>query len=256
MFETLFSRTAPAASTDLPIERVRYALQMRPLTVQAVEQLTPHIRRLRLHGPSLADFESRGFDDHVKLLGRDYTPRRFNRAERTLEIDFCLHGDGPAASWAAQAKVGDALTVGGPRGSMLVPTDLAWQWLIGDESALPAIARRLEELPASVAIRVVLETASTDEALPPLALGDNVQLLRVARPAQGDAAALAAPLVAAVRSLPTPSGRGHVFAAGEGRSIQAVREVLVSQHGLAKGQIRAAAYWQRGRSGHHERLEG
>jgi NADPH-dependent ferric siderophore reductase len=269
------------------IRRVRHALQVRVLTVAAVQALTPHLRRLTLAGDSLADLHSEGFDDHVKLLlpapgqrtlelpppgpdgrpdfaaaglpapiARDYTPRRVDRAARTLDIEFSLHGDGPAARWAAQAQVGDTLHVAGPRGSMVVPTDLRWQWLIGDESALPAIARRLEELPADVDVTVVVETAAPDEPLPPLALGPRRRLVRVARPEQGDAAALAAPLLQAVRALATPAGRGHAFAAAENRSVKAVREVLAGHHGLHKGQIRASAYWQRGASGHHENLEG
>ena len=276
-----------AAGVALDIRRVRHPLQVRALTVAAVQPLAPHLRRLTLAGDSLADLHSDGFDDHVKLLlppagsdtlvlpppgpdgrpdfaaaglappiARDYTPRRVDRAARTLQIDFTLHGDGPAARWAARARVGDPVHVAGPRGSMVVPTDLRWQWLIGDESALPAIARRLEELPEAVEVTVVLETASADEPLPPLALGPRRRLLRVGRPAAGDAAALAAPLVEAVRGLPAPGGRGHAFAAAESHTVRAVREVLVERHGLAKGQVRASAYWRRGASAHHENLEG
>lgn len=270
----------------LEIRRVRHPLQVRTLTVAAVHMLTPHLRRLTLAGESLADLHSDGFDDHVKLLlpppgcdalvlpppgpdgrpdfaaaglalpvARDYTPRRVDRVARTLQIDFTLHGDGPAARWAALAGVGDTVHVAGPRGSMVVPTELRWQWLIGDESALPAIARRLEELPGAVEVTVVLETACADAPLPPLALGPGRRLLRVGRPAAGDAAALAAPLVQAVRALPSPAGRGHAFAAAESHTVRAVREVLVGQHGLTKSQVRAAAYWRHGASAHHENLE-
>jgi NADPH-dependent ferric siderophore reductase len=278
---------APPAAAVPETRRVRHPLRVRALTVAAIEPLTPHMRSLTLAGDSLADLHSDGFDDHVKLLlpppgqatlvlpppspdgrpdfaaaglpppiARDYTPRRVDRAARTLLIDFCLHGDGPAARWAGQARVGDGVHVAGPRGSMVLPTDLRWQWLIGDESALPAIARRLEELPGDVDVTVVVETASVDEPLPPLALGPRRRLLRVARAAAGDAPALAAPLVHAVRALPTPAGRGHAFAAAESRTVKAVREVLAGHHGLHKGQIRASAYWQRGASAHHENLEG
>lgn len=275
------------AAISPEVRRVRHPLQVRALTVAAVQQLTPHMRHLTLSGPSLADLHSDGFDDHVKLLlppsgsgvlvlpppgpdgrpdfaaaglpppiARDYTPRHVDRRAHTLQIDFSLHGDGPAARWAAQARVGDAVHVAGPRGSMVVPTDLRWQWLIGDESALPAIARRLEELPDAVEVTVVLEAQAADEALPPLALRPRHRLLRVNRPAVGDAAALAAPLVEAVRRLPTPTGRGHAFAAAESHTAKAVREVLVGHHGLAKGQVRASAYWRRGASAHHENFEG
>jgi NADPH-dependent ferric siderophore reductase len=273
------------ADTELAITRVRHPLKVRALTVAAVTQLTPHLVRLTLAGDSLADLHTDGFDDHVKLMlpapgagplvfppmgadgrpawegsgltppiMRDYTPRRLDRESLTLDIDFALHGSGPASRWAAAAKVGDTVHIGGPRGSMVVPTDLAWQWLIGDEAALPAIARRLEELGPEVDVTVIVET--DDGAVPPLNLAGKRQLIVVQRPAAGSADELAAPLVDAVRRLPAPVGRGHAFAAAESHSARLVREVLAGQHGLAKGQIRASSYWRRGASDHHENLDG
>ena len=272
-------------STELDIRRVRHRLQMRKLTVIGAAMISPHMRRLTLSGESLADLHSEGFDDHVKLLlpapgtaslalpplgadglpdwagsglarpvARDYTPRRIDRAARLLEIDIALHGGGPAALWAAQVAIGDSAVIGGPRGSMVVPTDLAWQWLIGDESALPAIARRLEELGPQVKVAVVIETEA-DEALPALALGEGRSLVHVLRPAGGTAEQLAAPLLAALRALPAPAGRGHAFVAAESQTVKAVRDLLVGQHGLGKGQLRASAYWRRGASGFHENLD-
>jgi NADPH-dependent ferric siderophore reductase len=90
---------------------------------------------------------------------------------RTLVLDFALHGEGPAASWAAQAAVGQTLTVAGPRGSFVVPNDFDWYVLIGDETALPAIARRLEELPAGcrAIVRLALADAADRALLPPTA---------------------------------------------------------------------------------------
>lgn len=174
---------------------------------------------------------------------RDYTPRRFDHAARALDIDFALHGSGPAASWAAAAKPGDAVHIAGPRGSMVVPTDLEWQWLIGDDAALPAIARRLEELDAAVEVTVVV-LGEPGAALPPLALDGARRIV------------VATDLAEAVHGLPTPHGRGHAFAAGEHRAMQAVRAALASRHALAGKQIRASAYWRHGDSGHHENLEG
>jgi NADPH-dependent ferric siderophore reductase len=279
--------TIPSSpATELEIRRVRHPLQIRTLTVAAVHTLTPHMRRLTLTGDSLADLHSDGFDDHIKLLlpapgetavtlpprdsdgrpdwsasdkprpiARDYTPRRIDRAARVLEIDFTLHGSGPAALWAARAQVGDTALVAGPRGSMVVPADLQWQWLIGDESALPAIGRRLEELPDDVAVTVVVE-CEQNEDLPLLQLGSQRRLLRVLRPAGGTGEEMAAPLLETLRSLPAPEGRGHAFAAAESHTVKAVRELLIAHHGLSKGQIRASAYWRRGDSGHHENLDG
>ena len=47
----------------------------------------------------------------------------------TLEIDFAIHDAGPATRWAAQAKPGDTLALGGPRGSFIIPTTYDWHLL-------------------------------------------------------------------------------------------------------------------------------
>src|SRR3984957_6329221 len=129
--------------------RVRHELKMRLLQVREVSRLTPKMVRVVVGGEELAGFVSAAHDDHVKLFfpqpgqakpvlptsspngpvypadaprpaARDYTPRRYDPAAGTLAIDFVLHGDGPAMSWAAPARRGDFLRVGGPPGSFVV----------------------------------------------------------------------------------------------------------------------------------------
>ena len=107
----------------------------------------------------------------------------------------------------------------------------------------------------------------TDLAPAGAAAGVALDIRRVRHPLQVRALTVAAvqplaphmcrlTLVEAVRGLPPPGGRGHAFAAAESHTVRAVREVLVERHGLAKGQVRASAYWRRGASAHHENLEG
>lgn len=234
------------------VQRVRHELRRRELTVQQVEPLGPHTLRLHFQDPSLADFVSDGFDDHIKLifpgpdgqaLRRDYTPAAFDRRSGHLAIEFALHGDGAAANWARQARPGTPVTVAGPRGSMVVPSDYAWHLLAGDGSALPAIARRLAELPAgSQAIAIVLAPDPGDRrALPSAA---RLDLHWVA----DDQA-----LHAAIQQLAMPDGEGFAWAAGEAGSMARLRSLL-----LAKGQpreaMRVSAYWKRGASDFHEDL--
>lgn len=94
---------------------------------------------------------------------RDYTPRRFDAAARELTIEFVLHGDGPASGWAARAAPGQWIGVGGPRGSRLLPEDYDAYLLAGDETALPAIARRLEEMCPGARAVVLIEVADAAE---------------------------------------------------------------------------------------------
>jgi NADPH-dependent ferric siderophore reductase len=242
---------APAA--DAParrVQRVRHELRRRRLAVRRVEQPSPGFRRITLGGDELEGFVSASFDDHVKLLfdggaARDYTPRRHDAAAGELQIEFALHGDGPAAAWAAQARAGDELTVGGPRGSFVIPTDFDWHLLAGDETALPAIARRLEELPEGSRAIVRLAVDAADRRPLPSRAEVDLQWL-----------AAADQLPQALRELALPAGEGYAWCAGEATVMAAVRRVLVQERGHPAHAIRAAAYWKRGAQAHHENLEG
>ena len=232
------------------VERVRHELKRRHLTVARVEELTPHFRRITFKDESLSDFVSASFDDHVKVFvddaRRDYTPRSFDNAARELVIEFALHGEGPAAEWAAQAAPGHTLAIGGPKGSMIVPLDYDWHLLVGDETAFPAVARRLEELPAGAKAVVILQSADTADRRAFESAAD-VDLTWVSSDAQ---------LLAAVRALALPEGDGYAWCAGEASCMAALRRELVDVKGHPREAICAAAYWKRGATGHHENLEG
>jgi NADPH-dependent ferric siderophore reductase len=95
------------------VQRVRHELRRRELQVVQAERLSPGFVSVTFAGESLADFASDSFDDHVKLLfpaaggetiGRDYTPRAFDRARQRLTIEFAMHGDGVADRWAREAR--------------------------------------------------------------------------------------------------------------------------------------------------------
>jgi NADPH-dependent ferric siderophore reductase len=233
------------------VQRVRHELKFRELTVVRVRDVTPHLRAVTFTDPSLADFVSPSFDDHVKVFfdtgaaepaRRDYTPRHIDNAACELTLEFVLHGDGPASEWAARAAPGQRLRIGGPRGSFVVPLDYAWHLLVGDETALPAIARRLEELPAGARATVVLQLA--DEAdRPPLPTAASVQWHHTRDGGE---------TMAWARAWALPPGEGYVWAAGEGGEMAELRRILVDSKGHDKSAIRAAAYWKRGRTADEE----
>ncbi|MBA9831879.1 siderophore-interacting protein [Burkholderia contaminans] len=269
-------------TSERTVTRVRHTLKFRLLQVLRVHAVTPHLLRVTLGGPDLADFESASFDDHVKVffpppgaerpvlptlgangpefpegepkpVARDFTPRRFDRAAGELDLEFVLNHPGPASQWAAQARVGQWLGIGGPRGSFVVPTGFDWHLLIGDDTALPAVARRLEELPAGARVAVVMEVADRTAQVAFDTRADVHEIWRFraeADAADGDV------LLNAVRELPLPpSGEGYVWAAGEALSMRAVRQHLTAERGVDKSRIRAAAYWKRGAAAVHETLE-
>lgn len=259
--------------------RVRHELKFRALTVVSVQTLTPALKRVVLGGDDLDGFISAGFDDHVKIfpvrdgeqpvlptlgpdgpvfpeprpVARDYTPRAFDAAARLLTIDFVTGHGGPATEWAEHARPGSVLGVGGPRGSFVVPTDYADHLLIGDETALPAIARRLEELPPGVRALAVVEIA---DAASHLALASRADLTVVWVDRQGGPAAQANRLIAAVRKACVGVDRSdaYVWIAGEAAIAKALRaEMLVL--GFDARAMKAAGYWRRGDIGAHEVIE-
>ena len=241
----------PLSSTRR-IERVRYELKLRQLTVAASERLGKHMQRITLTGDALADFESGSFDDHVKLfldtpdgeVRRDYTPRSFDRERRQLVIEFALHDHGPATEWAQQAAAGQAATIGGPRGSMIIPMDYDWHLLLGDLSALPAMRRRLEELPAG-SRALVLALAEDEADRLPFATRCEATVQWLGSEAE---------LLAAVAALALPEGEGFAWGAGESAAMIAARRLLLGK-GMAKENLRLAAYWKKGAADFHERLE-
>jgi len=236
------------------VRRVRHELRRRDLAVVRVEPLGPGYVSVTFGGEALADFVSDSFDDHVKFMledeggepvRRDYTPRRFDTERRELTIEFALHGHGRASEWARQAQVGQRVAIGGPRGSMIIPLDYEWHLLAGDATALPAIRRRLEELPGDARVIVVAQVDAADRPL--LKFPDH------ARVQWADSAEQ---LIAAVRALPLPDGEGFVWAAGEASVMAQLRQVLLAEKGHPREAARVAAYWKRGASAHHENLEG
>ena len=236
--------------------RVMHPLKQRRLQVSKVERPTPKVARLTFRGEALSDFKTLSPDDHVKAffpypgeteavlpggerppLMRDYTPI-FDEEKRELQIDFCIHGKGVGSNWAAHAKVGDALTIGGPKGSQVVPHDFDGYVLIGDETGLPSIRRRLEILPADAKVLVVIEVAGAQERQ--VLDKQNAQIHWVYRK---DGAAT---LLETVLGLDFPAGDIFASVACEKKQAFAIRDLLVSEKKLNEKWIKAKGYWTRG----------
>ncbi len=270
----------PAGDAARLPQRVRLPLRFRRLQVLAVEQPAPRLVRVTLGGEQLAGFDSPGFDDHVKLffpdphtghlrlpesgpegpvwpddvrpLMRDYTPHSHDPQAGTLKLDFVVHDAGPATDWAVHARPGDMLGVGGPRGSVRLSTAFDWHLLVGDETALPAIARRLAELPAHTRAIVVAEVAAADGQVP---LTSNAGLVVHWCHRDGEAAGVSTKLADTVAALTLPDGDGFAWVACESRQARALRLHLVQQRGLNPRWVKAAGYWRLGATGVHDHID-
>lgn len=244
------------ASIESPsrIRRVRHELRRRELLVRRVQPLGPGFVAVTLGGAELEGFVSLSFDDHLKLFvpgpdgelqRRDYTPRHHDAARQELTLELALHGSGPASDWARRVRPGDTVAIGGPRGSMILPDDLDWQLLAGDASALPAIHRRLDELPAGTAVQVLVLLDDAAD-IRPIERTDGRVLRWLHTPEAW---------LAALHDWVPPAGNGFVWCAGEAQLMRQARELLRTRHGLPGSAMRVAAYWKRGAAEFHETLD-
>ena len=220
-------------------------------TVLAAEQLTPRMRRITVQADTMRDVPIKPAQDVEVLLRepggrrvkRRYTIRHARPDRGELDLDVVLHGDGPGARWAETAQPGDRVEFQGPRGKLELRR-APWHLLIGDESALPAIAAICEALPGGERALAVIEVQDGPDELPVAAETRWVH--------RDDVAPGGAQLLrAAVTQLPVPAGaRGYLM--GETRAMVTLR-ALLEQRGVAHESLFVKGYWNLGRP---DRLAG
>ncbi|HKC28115.1 MAG TPA: siderophore-interacting protein [Jatrophihabitans sp.] len=219
--------------------------------VVATAGLTPRMRRVTVRADAMVGIAIRPAQD-VELLLRDPSGRRVKRRytirharpdRGELDLDVLLHGDTPGARWGATAQAGDPVEFQGPRGKLeLRPA--RFHLLIGDESALPAIAAIAEALPADEHAQAVIEVRDAADELPVAAQTRWVH--------RGDQPpGTPDPLAAALAELDIPSD-SHGYLMGETRAMVALRALLEAR-GLAHDAIFVKGYWNVGRP---DRLAG
>jgi NADPH-dependent ferric siderophore reductase len=250
--------TAPAAKPRKPRYRA---------TVKHVERLTPHIIRITFSSEELGAFKWNGPAAHIKLMFpnpgerevalpspdgprpimRTYTPRRFDADARELDVEFYVHGDGPASAWAAQATEGQSLIVAGPGRSYAIDNESPWYLLAGDESSIPAIATILEELPPSTEAHVFIEVADPAEERPliTLAAATTMWLKR-----GDDPRAAGTELEATIKRIGLPTGPGRIYVACESGAMRRIRAHLLNERGVDRARLVTRGYWKLGETDH------
>ncbi|WP_330268067.1 siderophore-interacting protein [Streptomyces griseorubiginosus] len=246
----------------------------KPHSAQVVrtERLTPHMQRVVLGGDGLAGFAADTCTDHyVKILfaadgvtypepfdmerireefpreqwpvTRTYTVRHWDAEHRELTLDFVIHGDeGLAGPWAVRVQPGETVRFMGPGGAYAPNPDADWHLLVGDESALPAIARSLESLPDGARAHAFIEVAGPEEEQKIDSDVEVVWLHRGSRPV-GEL------LVEAVRALEFPEGRLCAFVHGEAHFVKQLRHLLRVEREIPREDLSISGYW---RLGHNE----
>lgn len=258
-------------------EFVSFPITLREATVVRIEDITPGMRRLVIAGPQLRAFtrlghpqeavRSEGFDDHVKLVfpradgsapempgqvpgtlswtreaierSRNYTVRSWDEASAEMTIDVVRHVGGLAAEWSFGCAVGDRLWFAGPKESALWPHGVDWYLVAGDETALPAIARWVEEAPPGTRAQIFVEL--TDRAhRQDLALQEGMEVTWL-----GPVTERPSPLLAdAVMAAEVWPGTVYAFVAGEALGIKPLRRHLRREWGLPRERVEVVGYWR------------
>lgn len=248
---------------------------MRVLEVLRVKRITPLMQRVTLGGDEIRGIpegpniklviQPRGIKNPVwpihgpdgkramppgypQPATRTYSLRRLDRAAGELDVDFVMHGAGIAATWAEEARPGDKIGIGGPGGPEVRPAD--WYLLAGDHTALPAISRILEHLPADAEGEVFVEVP------------DRLEEQDISHP-RGIAINWihkggGSTLEDAVRAMPWPSNKKiYAWLAAESSAVRSLRGYVRDEKGLGRGEFLAIGYWRRGmsESEYHEKLD-
>ncbi|MFG1921842.1 siderophore-interacting protein [Cryptosporangium sp. NPDC048952] len=247
-------------------------LPMRVWTGEVVrtEDLTPALRRVVFGGAALDDYATTGIgDEYIRLIFppdgervpilptvtdgcldyssidlntmRTYTVRAFDPVTNEVSIDFVIHDGGVAAEWAKKATPGDLVGINTPDGMYDPPANMTWQLLVADFAALPAAARLLENTPAGVRTRAILEVPGPEHHIPlDVRQGTDVTWLH------GGNAHGPSKLEQIVRSMPRPDGVGYVWVAGETREMRNVRKYLRRELSLPATAYKTVGYWTDG----------
>lgn len=256
---------------------VDFPVRIREVEVTGTQWLSDTMVRVTLGGAGAEGFESGIFDEHVKLIfadpdggdlrlptadgdeldwpspfptSREYTIRAHRPDRREFDIDFVAHPGGLASQWASTAAVGDRLHVAGPPGGYRVGSDYDLYVVAGDETALPAIARWLDEASCDVRAHVYVEVPGPTSHVPLRELpGVTVTWLHTT---VGDIDRLAR----AVRRTPIPPGADvFVWLAGEAGAIKPLRRWVRDELGLGTAHSSITGYWKRGLADTHEHLD-
>ncbi|HVX46706.1 MAG TPA: siderophore-interacting protein, partial [Mycobacteriales bacterium] len=252
-------------------------LRFTDATVRRVADITPHLRRITLHGEGFAHICDDGPDQRIKLffppagherpqlpggpdwypqwqqmpddvrpIMRTYTARALRPEDLEADVDFVLHGDsGPASRWALRAQPGDHVGFFGCYAEYDPPAECDWQLIVGDETAIPAISCILERMPSGCRAQVLIEVGGTnDEVI--LQSGADAQIHWVHRGDQP--AGRNQVMLDAVRDTEFPLGRPYAWLGGESGMVTSLRRHLVNERDFTKDSVCFLGYWKYGRA--------
>jgi len=236
----------------------RPALPEWTLTVVDAFDVTPRMRRVVLTADNIGEFSYRPGQALVMQVPladgetgrRDYTIRALDKAAGHISVDFVLHGDTPAPSWARGVTPGVKIATRGPRGRTVFNPSADWHLLCGDETCIPAILHILETLPAGTRAFAFIEVLGADDEQPLISQAD----LALEWIHRGTHAGPGSIMLDRIAAFDLPKGEGHAYLIGETSNVRAQRRHLL-ERGFTRERISSEGYWRPGRIGGHDHVE-
>lgn len=183
------------------------------------------------------------FADGTRPPIRTLTPLRVDPVRGSIDVEVVLHGSGALGEWAGAVEPGGEVALSGPGAGYQLPVGVDRFLLVGDESALPAIAQLLEATPHSATVDVTIEVASPDGRIElPGHPGATVRWLVATEGHEPGAA-----MVDAVASSDPVDGA--VWAAGEAAAVHRLRSIVLGDWGVPRSRAVIRGYWKHGRDG-------
>lgn len=230
----------------------------------------------------------RSLPTEARPVMRTYTTRAVRGAMGEVDIDMVAHDVlGPASAWIADARVGDEVLILAPTTAhtgvnygidFVPPADTDAILLAGDETAAPAIAVILEQLPPDARGIVVLEVPRAGD-VGYLPRHPGFELVLAARSGETDRHTHLITAVERAAAQLAPAGVGaeveeidvdtdilwevprtakggaalkraplYAWLAGEASAIKTLRRHLVGSVGVDRRAVAFMGYWRLGRS--------
>jgi len=167
-----------------------------------------------------------------QFQSRYYTVRSW--ADGELVVDVVVHEVGLVTEWAKGDCVGDTVTITEPKGSFTLPEGAQWVLLVGDLTAMPAMARIATEV-TDIPVRIWAEVPDDLSGYLP----DGVEVTWLDTPADGSSR-----LAEVVEGLAWPEGEGYFWMAGESAQMRAIRKHLMRVRKLGSAAYDVMGYWR------------
>ncbi|WP_413811244.1 siderophore-interacting protein [Streptomyces sp. OE57] len=211
-------------------------------TVTEAEPIAARMRRLRIEGDALAGLDVRPGQQVRVLVGSGLIRRTYSvwAYDPSGAVELCVldhAGAGPGARWGGSVEVGARVRLGKPEGSFTLRPEAAHHVFVGEETASVAFGAMLAALPPGARVSGCVETETAADRLP-LTHSDRIDWLSRGGTSLPDA----------VRRLAPESG-GIAYVAGEARTVQRVRQVLVREVGWDRRAVLTKPFWAPGKRG-------